>query len=268
MAIPKERFSKRFEVRPAVPRPEPNTVPDSIRVKLVPLVDELRGKELPGATSLGPALCESIGRFPPRPAGDMPMIRWVFREAERWEVYDLCEALVRLARTPEVVAERIEAVFAEENLPYLMTQNGIEWRFSAPADAAINEAENVLLVDEDLRGPAEQWQKARSHLAERPPDSENCIKDAIGAVEGAARILSGREAETLPKLITPFAKEIGMHPALAAIAEKLYAYRGDEQGVAHGATRESQNLAAEAELILHISAALIVYLAKKEDSAA
>jgi len=264
MAIPSEPFSTRFGARPRIPQPEPNTVPDSIRVKLVPLINELRAGALPGATSLGLALCEAVGRFPPRPDGDMGMIRWLFREVEWWEVYDLCETLVRLAHKAEVVAERIEALFAQENLPYAMTQNGIEWRSSKPAHAAIKEAENALLADEELRGPAGQWQKALSHLAERPPDSENCIKDAIAALEGAARILSGREGETLSKLIAPFAKEIEMHPALAAIAEKLYAYRGDEQGAAHGATRESQNLTAEAELTLHVSAALIVYLAKRK----
>ena len=201
MAIPSEPFSTRFGARPPIPRPEPNTVPDSVRVKLIPLIDELRTAELPGATSLGPALCEVIGRLPPRPSGDMQMIRWLFREVEWWEVYDLCEALVRLARKPEVVAERIEALFAEENLPDAMTQNGIEWRFSAPAQSVIKEAENALLVDEELRGPAEQWQKARSHLAAMPPDSENCIKDAIGALEGAACILSGQEGEMLSSLI-------------------------------------------------------------------
>jgi hypothetical protein len=42
----------------------------------------------------------------------------------------------------------------------------------------------------------------------------------------------------------PFAQAIGMHGALAGVVEKLYAYRGDEQAVAHGATRVPGDLTA------------------------
>jgi hypothetical protein len=114
-----------------------------------------------------------------------------------------------------------------------------------------------------LRGPAQQWEKAVAHLSARPPDSENCIKDAIGAVEGAARILSRREEETLSKIILPFAKEIDIHPTLAVMIDKLYAYRGDEQAVARGATKTLKATPADAELVLHISASVIVYFTKK-----
>jgi hypothetical protein len=54
-----------------------------------------------------------------------------------------------------------------------------------------------------------------------------------------------------------------MHPVLAGMVDKLYAYRGDEQAVAHGATQEPKDLLAEAEFVLHVSAAVITYLAKK-----
>lgn len=61
MAFPKEPFSKRFGARPKPARCKPNEVPGAARVKLVPLIDELRGKVLPGAYSLEPALFEAIG---------------------------------------------------------------------------------------------------------------------------------------------------------------------------------------------------------------
>jgi hypothetical protein len=236
-------------------------------VKIIPVIDGLRGSNLSGAYSLGPALYEAIGRIAPAPTGDMPMIRTLFREAEWWEVYDLCEALVRQSRFPEATVTAIEALFAAENLPYAMTEDGIVWRFSAPASEGVAEATRLLIDDPALRAPAQQWQKALAHLSERPPDTENCIKDAVGAVEGAARILSGRKTETLSSLITPFGKQIDMHPTLVGLTQKLYAYRGDEQAVAHGATQAAKDLSAEAELVLHLSAALIVYLAKKRESA-
>lgn len=238
-------------------------VPDGVRVKLIPIVDRFRGNGLPGAYTLGPALYESIGKISPQRTGDMHMIRALFLEAEWWQVYDLSESLVRMCGKPGEIAERIDAVFAGEGVPYRMTPNGITWRFTEAAAGAVAGATRSLVDDASLRGPSEQWRKALGHLSERPPDAENCIKDSIGAVEGTGRILSGRETETLSTLLKPFAKEIGMHPALSGMVEKLYAYRGDEQAVAHGATQGPKDLIAEAELVLHASAATIVYLHKK-----
>jgi hypothetical protein len=264
MPVPVQPFSQRFSVPPKPPQSRPDEVPDSIRVKLVPLIDKFRGgRGLPGAYTIGPALYESLGKIPPQPTGDMHMIRQLFHEAEWWQIYDLAEALVQMCGRPEEIAAHIEGIFAEANVPYAMTPEGIVWRFSKPAVEVIKESTRLLVEDSALKGPAQQWQKAMDHLSERPPDSENSIKDAVGAVEGTGRILSGRENENLSKLIAPFAKKIGMHPTLAVMVDKLYAYRGDEQAVAHGATKELKATPAEAELVLHVSAALIVYLRKK-----
>ncbi len=268
MHVPNQPFSKRLSVRPPLPEAKPAEVPESIRVKIIPLIEKFRGgKGLPGAYTIGPALYESIGKIPPQPTGDMHMIRQLFREAEWWHVYDLAETLVTMSNRGEEIAVCIEEIFAEANVPYAMTPAGIVSRFSQPASDAIDEASSLLVEDSALKGPAQQWQKAVGHLSSRPPDTENCIKDAVGAVEGTARILSGRENETLPKLIGPVARQVGIHPALVGIVEKLYAYRGDEQAVAHGATQQLKAVPADAEFVLYVCAALIVYLSKKYQTA-
>jgi hypothetical protein len=100
-------------------------------------------------------------------------------------------------------------------------------------------------------------------LAKRPPDAENCIKDAVGAMEGIARLLSNDD-RSLGKIITPLAEQLGMHSALASAVSKLYGYRGDEQGIAHGATQALGQKTHEAEMVLHWSAATITYLVNKE----
>ena len=260
---PPEMFSKRFGVRPMPAERRPDEVPDGVRVKLIPLVDEYRNNGLPGATTLGPALYEKIGRISPQANGDMPMIRRLFLEAEWWEVYDLCEVLVNMCRFREQIAGSIDAIFSEEGVPYTITTDGIKWRFPEQTAKALHETTRYLVEEVSLRGPAAQWQKAMAHLSERPPDTENCIKDAIGAVEGTARVLSGRTSETLSAFIRTFAQNINMHGALAGVVEKLYAYRGDEQAVAHGATRAPDDLTAEAEFVLHVSGAAITYFARK-----
>lgn len=258
-------FSTRFSVRPKSTQAKPDEIPDLIRVKLVPLIDEFRGsKGLSGAYSLGPALYEAIGKVPPQATGDMNMIRALFRAAEWWQIYDLAENLVKMCSRHDEMATRIEGIFAEANVPYAMTPKGIVWRFSEPAVEAITVTSRLLVEQPALVGPAQQWEKAVAHLSARPPDSENCIKDAIGAVEGTGRILSGRKKETLSTLITPFAKDVGIHGSLAAMIGKLYAYRGDEEAVAHGATKELKVTPADAEFVLHVSAATIVYFTKKQ----
>jgi hypothetical protein len=148
---------------------------EAVRVKIIPVIDGLRGSNLSGAYSLGPALYEAIGRIAPAPTGDMPMIRTLFREAEWWEVNDLCEAFVRQSRFPEATVTAIEALFAAENLPYAMTEDGIVWRFSAPASEVLRHCDCSSTTRRFAR-PPQQWQKALAHLSERPPDTENCIK--------------------------------------------------------------------------------------------
>jgi hypothetical protein len=112
-------------------------VPDAVRVKLIPLIDEYRSNGLAGATTLGVNLYEAIGKISPQATGDMKMIRSLFLEAEWWQVYDLCETLVKLCRFREQIAERIDAMFSEEGVPYRMTANGIVWRFSEAAEEAV-----------------------------------------------------------------------------------------------------------------------------------
>ena len=46
--LPEQPFSQRFSARPRPPQAKPDEVPDSIRVKLVPLIDDFRGGSTPG----------------------------------------------------------------------------------------------------------------------------------------------------------------------------------------------------------------------------
>ena len=218
---------------------------------------------MPGLTSLAPLLYERIGMQPPQIPADMNMLRRLFYDAEWWQVYDLSEAMLAMCSFREQITDRIEAIFATEQLLYRFTLGGIEWRFPEVTAEVIGAATRRLTESTRLAAVAAQWQKALAHLSERPPDSENCIKDAVGALEGTVRILSGKHTPTFSSLITPFSRQINMHPALAGVVEKVYAYRGDEQGVAHGATKEARDLTAEAEMVLHVSAASIIYFEKK-----
>jgi hypothetical protein len=262
--FPNQRFSDRFHVRPKPEPVSPDQVPDSAKVGLIQLVTELRDSALPSLTKMWTAINEEIRKIPPEGGVAIGMLRTLILEGRWWEFYEICEALVKVAKDEVQVVARIEALFATESLAYAMTKDGITWRYAAPAREAVEEAGRLLVEVPELRAPAQQWRKAQQHLSKRPPDHENCVKDAVGALEGVARILTGKKAATLSMILPDLAKKVGMHKALEKAIDKLYAYRGDEEGVAHGATSvESANLAAEAEMVLHWTAGAIVYFAKK-----
>lgn len=265
MPLPQQRFSDRFGGRPATEPVKPDEVPDSARVGLNQLVSQLRDNALPSLTKMWIAANEELRKVAPEGGISIGMFRSLIHEAQWWEYYEICEALVRVATNQSEVANRIEALFAAENLAYAMTENGIIWRYSNPAKETVDEAERLLVDDPKLAAPARQWRKAQEHLSKRPPDHENCVKDAVGALEGVARILTGKTGQTLSRILPELAARAGMHKTLEIAIDKLYAYRGDEHGVAHGATNtELANLAAEAEMVLYWAGGAIVYFAKKK----
>lgn len=96
MPIPLKSFSTRFELRLDGPIAAPDSVPESVRARLIRVVDDFRNRGLPGATSLGPALYEMLGQRPPKACGDMAMITNLLYEVEWWKVYDVCEELVKV----------------------------------------------------------------------------------------------------------------------------------------------------------------------------
>ena len=69
--------------------------------------------------------------------------------------------------------------------------------------------------------------------------------------------------EQLDDIIKDFAKKGIIPKPLDQSIQKLYAYRGDQPGVAHGLVGASKVTIDEAELILAMSAAIIIYLVKK-----
>jgi hypothetical protein len=262
--LPHQRFSDRFGGRPLPDPVKPDEVPDSAKVGLNQLISELRDIALPSLTKMWIAAHEELRRIAPEDKVSIGMFRSLILEAPWWEFYEVCEALVRVAKDQSEVVSRIEALFAAENLAYAMTDAGIVWRYSTPAKQTIEQAERLLVEDPELVAAARQWRKAQEHLSKRPPDYENCVKDAIGSLEGVARILTGKTGQTLSRILPDLARRVGMHKTLETAIDKLYAYRGDEEGVAHGATStELANLAAEAEMILSWTAGAIVYFTKK-----
>lgn len=152
----------------------------------------------------------------------------------------------------------------EDNIGWRMKKGQFERVGEAAVDKGIEEAHLLLGHDPRLGGPRQQFERAWQCYNRRPqPDVINCVKDAIGAAEATAQVLSSKPDGMLDKLIKEWSREGIIPKPLDDMIVKLYAYRGKEPGVAHGETEPSPVSVHEAYLVLGVSASLIVYLVNK-----
>ena len=130
----------------------------------------------------------------------------------------------------------------------------------------VKRIENIATIETALRIEIDRFDPAREHLRKawelfnkRPaPDYPNSTKEAITAVESAAKIATKSGKGDLGKAL----ERLKLHPALKGGIEKLYAYTSDEPGVRHGGTESPDVGESEAELMLTICASILVFLAK------
>lgn len=186
-----------------------------------------------------------------------------------FQFYDICEVVWDMLSTrpyrddSSQFSANINTLFREEQLGFELKEGKIEKIGSGFIDAKIKEV-RYLLKEPEFKGADDQFEKAIKALNVRPnPDVENCIKDAIGAIESVGRILTNNEKALLDDIINNAARRRVIPKPLDQTFIKLYAYRGNEPGVAHGAVGKSTVTVDEAELVLAMSAAMIIYLVKK-----
>jgi hypothetical protein len=198
----------------------------------------------------------------------------VLQECQWYSFLDICELLAALFDDEEwkrryprlsksVLETEINGIFTDGALGYELKNGRIEKLGAPQIDEVVNKVRQVL-QNPEYRGPNDQFEKALRFLNQRPnPDTANCVKDAVGAIEGLARIVSGNNKLTLSKILDsePFRSEI--HGALREMMQKLYAYRGDAEGAGHGQTSTGQISVEEAELAFGVSASCMIYLAKR-----
>lgn len=157
---------------------------------------------------------------------------------------------------------RVNQVFARNYFGYEMRDGQVERIGAITHEETIAEAKGIL-SGPDFAGPNEQFSKAVKFFGARPePDCSNAVKEAVGAVEGLARILLNDHHILLSDAVQRLRDQKRIHGALSTLIEKLYAYRGDAEGAAHGATGQRPVRLEEAEFVLAVSASAIVYLAR------
>lgn len=186
-----------------------------------------------------------------------------------WQFYDVCELLwqgLEGKREKDSLSNEINTLFREEHLGFELRDGKVEKTGSAFTDARVKEA-RYLLKEPEFKGADEHFEKALKALNTRPnPDVENCIKDAVSAIESVGRISVNDDKALLSDIIKSMARSKIIPKPLDEAIQKVYAYRGDQPGVAHGLVGTSKVTIAEAEFVLAMSAAIIIYLVKKREN--
>lgn len=268
-------FSKRYSLRPTPEGLVSEDVPKSARVGLYYIFEKTTYSDLSEFYS---NICVAL-RIP-RETRDSNLARFyqnmeipveiLIMTCDWWRFYDICELMYgELAYEPyrRELSKQINKLFVDEQLGFEMRGGKIEKVGSAFVDAQIKEA-RYLLKEPEFKGTDKQFEKAINHLNLRPnPDIENCVKDAVGAIESVGKIITNDKKALLSDIIKELAQKEVIPKPLDQVFQKIYAYRGNEPGVGHGLVGLSKVTIDEAEFILAVSAAAIIYLVKKREDA-
>jgi hypothetical protein len=197
-----------------------------------------------------------------------------------WEqVYDFCERLhghlaqdivydevvaITKAQSQLFIAEEMQRLFEEENLGYEFRDGVVQRRGKRHTIDQINKAERAL-ADLKLGAARKHFSKALRHFRDRKkPDHENAVKEAVCAVEAAAKeLFPDARATTLGEFVKwATASESNLMPkTIGQTFTGLYAFRNSGEGVSHGATSGGVVTAELSEYVLGVAASQVILLA-------
>jgi len=269
-----ELFSSRYNVRGAPEGPIYDDIPDTARMGFLYIFEETEHrlykheiiKEYCEAIRLERSVRDSL--LQESGTNKTKTIESWIENNSWWEFLDLCELFYlyfdrNLSLFRGRFSEKLNSLFREEKIGYEMREGKIERVGNEYTGQYITEARK-LLKDEKYIGAQQHFEKALGYINVRPnPDVENCVKDAVAAIESVGRTITGNEKALLNDIVKNMVANGVIPQPLDQVIQKLYAYRGNQPGVAHGAVGASQVTIDEAEFVLAASAATIIYLVNK-----
>lgn len=163
----------------------------------------------------------------------------------------------------KIFSEDVNLILDEDNLAYHF-ENGVFVRRGRAQTQKATERVGTVLSDPRLNKVRNLFNKARSEFDRRPePDVENCVKDAVCALEVCLEILTGKHAgKDFPGAIR-YSIGNGPRQIPSPIGEsmvKMHSYRGSGINVSHGTLNGNKVTDVEAELVLSMVATYITYL--------
>ena len=183
---------------------------------------------------------------------------WVFA-CEWYELFNFLEYLYRYVK------------FNIDTLNYILEQELSAYRFIDSKFIPITDEVEIRAIESALSGGAPEGARAHlkaalAHFARRPhPDLRNSVKEAISAVESAARIASGKDKATLGDALKAIDPSSNLHPAFKEAMNKLYGYASDEDGIRHSLLVSSAKVTSDdAQFMLVVCSAFVSYITARQ----
>lgn len=267
-------------------RPIDKDVPDSARIGLLGILDKLRQKtyvESGDALSTEALFVARRRKSEFTAHSDEEVSEMVVKDLSWDKFYILCERVYRLLQPaqhwngyaedmeiPGTLEEaqhfytyEINELLAEENLAYEFAE-GMFQRRGRPQTRKSLQRVSAVLADPNFGQSKKHYNKAVDFFNERPnADVENCIKEAVCALEAFVEILFGKNtSKHFDEAIRSKQgnQEGKIPPTIAEGIIKLRAFRGNAKGVAHASISGGAVSETEAELVLSLVASYITYL--------
>jgi hypothetical protein len=201
-----------------------------------------------------------------------------------WErVYDFCERLygylaegvvsyrdgeeVAITRTQiqSFFGEEVQRLFDEEGLGFEFKDGFVQRRGKRHTISQIAQAEKAL-VDQRLDSARKHFSKSLRHFRDRRnPDLENAVKEAVCAVEAAAKeLFPEAKAATLANFLNWATDKdhLLLPKTIAQTFTGLYGFRNSGEGVSHGAASGGVVTTELSEYALGVAASQIILLAE------
>lgn len=286
-------FSQRFGLEQS--KPMEDDFPQSARIALSHLVDDLRDRNYLSIDEHVTKELFRTGRFTDQEFdfSDLSFSSKVLRVLQKmtWpQVYIFCERVFdhllqpagylanqyidgssiegwveseSLSEVQGYYTAELNNLIAEENLAYHFVDGEFQKRGRAQTQNNFQRVGKVLGAPY-LLTVRNLYNKARKFFDERPePDSENCVKEAVCALEVCLEILTKKKwtgdfTSTIKNLQGNEPSQIP--PPIAQGMIKLYGYRGSGKNVAHATLKGNRVLGVDAELVLNLVASYITYL--------
>lgn len=183
-------------------------------------------------------------------------------DISRW--YNDEEITITKGQAQSFFAEEVQRLFEEEGLGYDFRDGLVQRRGKRHTIDRTNKAEKAL-ADQKLNAARIHFSKAMRYFHDRKkPDHENTVKEAVCAVEAAAKeLFPDAKAKTLGDFVGwATNSERNLLPkTIGQTFSGLYGFRNSGEGVAHGAASGGTVTAELSEYILGTAASQILFLA-------
>ncbi len=168
-----------------------------------------------------------------------------------------------ITNVQQFIEGEIQLLFLEEGLAFDF-RNGVVQRRGRRHTVLQTSKAEMVLGDPKLGKARKHYEKALQYFRDvKKPDCENAVKEAVCAVEAAAKVLfPDIKGSTLDDVIkAKSGNDYGQIPKpIAKIFFGLYGYRGSGDGVAHGGAEGGPATPEVAEFVLATAASQIIYL--------